>query len=121
VDSEIVSDWLHHLNVHKSTGPDEILPRVLKELVDVMAGPFLITYKRSWESREVPAYWKLANAISSYKKGMREDSVNYRPVSLTFVPGKNMEKIILGTTEKHLKNNAVIRHSLPGFVMGKSS
>ncbi|KAK4831610.1 hypothetical protein QYF61_018370 [Mycteria americana] len=55
VDIEIVRDQLYQLNVRKSTGPDGIHPRVLKELVDVMAGPILIIYQRSWESGEVPA------------------------------------------------------------------
>ncbi|KAK4827505.1 hypothetical protein QYF61_018805 [Mycteria americana] len=35
---------------------------------------------------EVPADWKLANVIPVYKKGIREDPGNYRPVSLTSVP-----------------------------------
>lgn len=51
---------------------------------------------------------------------MREDSGNYRPVSLTSAPGKIMEKIILGTAERHSKNNTVIRHSQHDFTNGKS-
>ncbi|KAK4806195.1 hypothetical protein QYF61_001118 [Mycteria americana] len=120
VDTEIVRDQLYQLNVHKSMGPDGIHPRVLKELADVMAGPLLIIYQRSWESGEVPADWKLATVIPIYKKGVREDPGNYRPVSLTSVPGKIMEKIILGTTERHLKNNAIIRHNQHGFTKEKS-
>ncbi|KAK4823199.1 hypothetical protein QYF61_027208 [Mycteria americana] len=104
VDAEIVRDQLYQLNVLKSMCPDGIHPRALKELVDVMAGPLSIIYQRSWESGEVPADWKLASVIPIYKKGMREDPGNYRPVSLTSVPGKTMEKIILDTTERHLKN-----------------
>ncbi|KAK4828514.1 hypothetical protein QYF61_026936 [Mycteria americana] len=52
--------------------------------------------KLSWESGEIPADWKLASVILIYKKSMREDPGNYRPVSLTSVPGKVMEKIALG-------------------------
>ncbi|KAM7094975.1 germ cell nuclear acidic protein isoform 2-T2 [Ciconia maguari] len=120
VDTEVVRDQLCQLNVYKSMGPDGIHPRVLKELADVIAGHLLIICQRSWESREVPADWKLASVISIYKNGVREDPGNYRPVSLTSHSGKIMEKIILGTTDSYLKNNAVIRHSQHGFKKGKS-
>jgi len=120
VDTEIVRAQLYQLNVHKSTGPDGIQPRVVKNLVDVMARPLSIIYQRSWESMEVPADCKLANVTAVYKKGKKEDSGNYRPVSLTSAPGKTMEKIILGTVERRLKNNAIIRHSQCGFTKGKS-
>lgn len=43
--------------------------------------------------------WKLANIVSVFKKGKKEDPGN---VSLTLVPGKFME-IILIAIEKHLK------------------
>lgn len=32
---------------------------------------------------------------------MKEDSGNYGPVSVNSVPGKAMEKVILGATEGH--------------------
>ncbi|KFP59057.1 hypothetical protein N323_05170, partial [Cathartes aura] len=108
VDTEIVRDQLYQLNVHKSMGPDGIHPGVLKKLANAMAGPLLIVSQRSWESGEVPADWKLANVIPIYKKDVREDPENYRPVSLTSFPGKIMKKIILDTTGSHLKNNASI-------------
>ncbi|KAK4807096.1 hypothetical protein QYF61_018437 [Mycteria americana] len=115
VDLELVRDLLLQLNAHKSMGPDGIHPRVLKELADVIARPLA-----SWESREVPVDWKLANVIPIFKKGKKEDPGNHRPVSHTSVPGKIMEKIILGVIEKHLKDNAVIGQSQHGFTRGKS-
>ncbi|GAB0208399.1 mitochondrial enolase superfamily member 1 [Grus japonensis] len=120
VDTEVVRDQLYQLKVHESMGPDGIHPRVLKELADVMAGPLSTICQRSWDSGEVPTDWKLDAVIPIFKKGVREDPGNYRPVSLTSVPGKIMEKIILGTIERHLKNNAIIRHSQHGFTKGKS-
>ncbi|KAK4808933.1 hypothetical protein QYF61_008213 [Mycteria americana] len=120
VDSETVRDQLHQLNVPKSMGPDGLHPRVLDELVDVMAGPLSIIYQRSWESGEVPPDWKLANVIPIIKKGGREDPENYRAVSLTSGPGKMMEKIILGAIERRLKNNAILRHGQDGFPKRKS-
>ncbi|GAB0188591.1 mitochondrial enolase superfamily member 1 [Grus japonensis] len=120
VDTESVKDQLYQLNVYKSMGPDGIHPRVLKELGDVVAEPLSIIYQRSWESGEVPADWKLANVSPIHRKGVREDPRNYRRVSQTSVPGKIMEKIMLATTERHLKNNIIIRHSQHGFTEGKS-
>ena len=52
--------------------------------------------------------------------GVREDPGDYRPVSLTSVPARVMEMIILGTIERHLKNNAIVRHTQHAFTKGKS-
>lgn len=38
-----------------------------------------------------------------------------RPVSLSLVPGKIVEKVILGVTEKHLKDYAIIGRSQHRF------
>ncbi|GAB0185459.1 mitochondrial enolase superfamily member 1 [Grus japonensis] len=119
-DPEIVQNLLLHLDAYKSMGPNGIHPRVLRELADVIARPLSIIFQRSWESGEVPVDWKLANVVPIFKKGKKEDPGNYRPVSLTSVPGKIMEKIMLGVTEKHLKDNAVIGHSQHGFVRGRA-
>lgn len=88
--------------------------RIITELVG------LTQISNSQESGEVPPDWKLASAIPIYKKGMRKDPENYRPASLTSVPGKIMEKIVLGDMERHLKNKAGIRHSHHGLIKGKS-
>ncbi|PKU28555.1 rna-directed dna polymerase from mobile element jockey-like [Limosa lapponica baueri] len=69
---------------------------------------------------EAPTDCKLDNVIPIYKKGMREDPGNYTAASLISVPGKIMGKIILGTIERHLKDNAIIRHSQYRFTKGKS-
>ncbi|KAK4816044.1 hypothetical protein QYF61_011052 [Mycteria americana] len=39
IQGEMVSDLLHHLDTHKSMGPDEIHPRVLKELAEELTKP----------------------------------------------------------------------------------
>ncbi|GAB0187060.1 mitochondrial enolase superfamily member 1 [Grus japonensis] len=119
-DPEIVRDLLLHLDAYKSMGPNGIHPRVLRELADVIARPLSIIFQRSWESGEVPVDWKLANVVPIFKKGKKEEPGNYRPVSLTSVPGKIMEKIMLGVIEKHLKDNAVIGHGQHGFMRGRA-
>ncbi|KAK4810112.1 hypothetical protein QYF61_009507 [Mycteria americana] len=120
IQGEMVSDLLHHLDTHKSMGPDEIHPRVLKELADVLTKPLSIIYQQSWLTGEVPADWRLANVTPIFKKGRKEDPGNYRPVSLTSVPGKLMEQIILSAITRHVENNQGIRPSQHGFRKGRS-
>ena len=86
---------LLQLDCHKSMGLDEIHLRVLRDLAEVIAGPLSIIYQNSWLTDEVPEDWRLANVTPIYKKGCREDLGNYGPVSLTSVPGKIMEQIVL--------------------------
>ncbi|KAK4817407.1 LOW QUALITY PROTEIN: hypothetical protein QYF61_013474 [Mycteria americana] len=121
IQGETVSDLLHHLNTHKSMRPDEIHPRALKELADVLTKPLSIIYQQSWLTGEVPADWRLANVMPIFKKGQKEDPGNYRPVSLTLVPGKLMEQIILSAITWHVEDNQGIKPSQHGFRKGRSS
>ena len=106
---EMVSDLLHHLDTHRSMGPDGIHPRVLRELVEVLTKPLSIIYQQPWLTRGVPVDWRLANVMPVYKKGRKEDPGNYRPVSLTSVPGKIMEQFILSAITRHVQHNQAIR------------
>ncbi|PKU29765.1 rna-directed dna polymerase from mobile element jockey-like [Limosa lapponica baueri] len=55
-----------------------------------------------------------------YKKGQKEDLGNYRPVSLTPVPGKIMERIILSELSRQVQGSQGIRASQHGFMKGRS-
>jgi len=111
IHEEAVNNLLCHLDTHKSMGLegseactiggilvtlglDGIHLRVLREL----AKPLSIICQQSWLTGEVPDNWRLASVTRIYKKDQKEDPGNYRPVSLTSVPGKVMEQFIWSTS-----------------------
>ncbi|KAK4818184.1 hypothetical protein QYF61_007822 [Mycteria americana] len=97
-------------------GAGGIHPRVLRELAEELAKPLSTIYQQSWLTGEVPDDWRLVSVTPIYKKGQKEDPGNYRPVSLTSVPGKIMERFILSMR----RPTKGIRPSQHGFMKGRS-
>jgi len=91
IQEEEVNDLLCHLDAYKCMGPDGIQTRVLRELAEKLAKPISVIYQQSWLTGEVPDDWRITKVTPTYKKGRKEYPGNYRPVSLTSVPGKITE------------------------------
>jgi len=119
LEEDWVRDHLSKLDTHKSMDPKGKHSRVLRDLADVIAKPLSIIFERSWRT-EVPEDWRKAKVTPVFKKGKKEDPGNYRPVSLTSIPGKLMEQLILDVISKQTEEKKVIRSSQHGFTKGKS-
>lgn len=56
-----------------------------------------------------------SNIAPIFKRGKKEDPQNYRPDSLTSVPGKVVETLILGTISTNMMDKKVIWSHQHGF------
>ncbi len=78
---------------NKSPGVDGISPKILKEIVEQISMPLAHVFNMSLHEGIVPLERKEANIIPLFRKGSRNKSVNYRPVSLTSVICNLLETI----------------------------
>ena len=103
-----ILEALMDLKVDKSAGPDGILPRVLSESKYLITKPLKLLFDKSLNTGKVPRDWKDATVVPIYKKGKRDLAENYRPVSLTCVVSKIMEKLIKQAIMDHLLSQGLL-------------
>ena len=113
-----VKNILKHLNPNKALGPDNINGKVLKYCCNTLSVPLSILFQKSYSSGSLPSDWKLANVVPVHKKGSKSDVQNYRPISLTSLVVKVMERIV--RDELMQKCNNLLDSRQHGFLPGKS-
>ena len=111
---------LEHLDPYKSPGPDGFLPKVMRSVAAGLAPLLCRVFSASLERGEVPLDWRSADVCPMHKKGREDQASNFRPVSLTSVPGKVLETLIKARMVSHLEQNDLLVGSQHGFRAGRS-
>ena len=111
---------LRQLDPNKSTGPDNICARVLKAAASELSVSVAHLFQMSMSQQKLPSDWTVSHVVPLYKKGSKADPANYRPVSLTSVLSKVLERIINARVRDFLNSNNVIIDGQHGFRNGRS-
>ncbi len=111
---------LKRLDLKKSSGPDNVHPSLLFVLADFLAAPLATLFTLSLDAGRIPEDWKVAVVCPLQKKGNRHDAANYRPVSLTSVVSKVMERIIKRAIMSFVLGQGLISPSQHGFLPHRS-
>ena len=82
--------------------------------------PLKYIFEKSLDEQKLPDIWKSAHVSAIFKSGSKTKPDYYRPISLTSVPGKLLERIIRDEIVKHMSENNIFAKSQHGFLAGKS-
>ena len=85
------------LKSSSSGGPDGLHPHFLKMCAKALSYPLFLLFDASLKSGIVPDIWKTVYISPIFKSGIRSDPLNYRPISLTSICSKLLEKLIVAT------------------------
>ena len=77
--------------------------------------PLKIIFTKSLEEGKIPHIWKVGHISAIHKNGKRTKAENYRPISLTSVPGKILDEIV-----DHMTKYNLFSSEQHGFISGKS-
>ena len=116
----VVAMKIRDMKDNKSPGVDGIPPKLLLEIVEQISIPLSTVFNLSLKEGIVPLECKEANIIPLFKKGSRNKSENYRPVSLTSVICKLLERLIKDHLVDFLVKNKLINPSQHGFLKARS-
>ena len=111
---------LKSLKKHKSAGPDGIHPAIVQPLAEILAGPVFALFRQSLEQAVLPDDWREATVVALHKSGSKLKADNYRPVSLTSILCKCLERVVRTQICEYLVNHRLITPVQHGFVGRKS-
>ena len=105
VDFDEVRELCKEIEILKSSGIDDISPRLCKDAFLVLSEQIVHLFICSLTKVVFPCDWKAAKVVPIFKGGNREEVDNYRPVSLLPLPGKLLEKIAHKRISNYLEAN----------------
>ena len=101
--------------------PDGYSPYLIKQIIPALAGPLSLLFNSFFSTKDIPSSWKKAIITPIYKKGPSSDPANYRPVSLTSVFGKLMERVVASEMLHYLLENRLLSADQHGSLSKRST
>ena len=112
-DHRRVRKILSNINANKAYGPDGIHGKLLKNCAVGLAYPISLLFHSCYNIGTLPREWKLGHIVPIFKKGDKHEVSNYRPISLTCLITKVLERII--RDELLALTNGMINDKQHGF------
>jgi hypothetical protein len=112
---------IHTLRPSDSLDPTGLSSKLYHQLAPMLCTPLSLIMQTSLDMNELPNAWKVANVCAIHKKGVTCDPNNYRPISLTVIACRVMERIIANNLLNYLCTHKLISKEQHGFLARHST
>ena len=121
VDPAVVLKYLQQLPGKTSTTPEGIPALFFKRAAAGLAKPLSLIYQRSLSEGRVPTVYKTAIIAPVHKSGDKTDAGNKRPISLTAVSCKVLERILADRIYENANAQGLISDQQFAYRPGRST
>ena len=116
-----ISRAIAKLKPNLASGTDGFPPIMVKNLSASLLEPLSLLYTSFLSVGKIPDEWWRAVVTPIYKSGPASDVSNYRPISLTSVFSKVMERVIVNDLSSYLLSHGLISKQQHGFLAKRST
>ena len=121
VDSTDILPIVDNLQTKKATGPDKISSRAIKENKLIILPILTYLVNLVIENSVFPDCLKIARVTPIFKKGDKQSTNNYRPISILSTISKIVEKILSNQITDFLETNSILTDCQFGFRRGRNT
>ena len=100
---DIVKEALGKISVNKAAGPDKISGRILKTCKDSLLDIIHKIFSLSFATCTFPRSWKMGEIVPVPKKNLPKVDNDLRPVTLTSILAKSLERVGLSLLMPHVQ------------------
>ena len=109
------------LKANSASGVDGLPPLIYKNLAPYLAEPLALIFESFLSVGCIPDEWRHAIVTPVYKGGISSAVTNYRPISLTCVACKIMERVIVCQMLHYLRKHCLLSSEQYGFLTKRST
>ena len=120
-DCAAVMKALKKLKPNLAAGPDRLPPLLFKRIGKHIAKPLSLMFSSFLSIHQIPKEWSKSIVTPVFKTGRSCDVENYRPISLTCVACKVMERVIADQMLNYLRAHNLISKHQHGFMSRHST
>jgi len=100
---------------------DGLPPLLVKKLSSSLLEPLTLLYTSFLSVGTIPDEWRCAVVMPIHKGGPADDVSNYRPIALTSVFSKIMERVVASKTSSYMLQHGLMNKQQHGFLTKKST